>query len=300
MGEFRYHPSGWLLLFMDGGSSRRQIRGTHMRTQSFDDGADSDPGDVGRVSVRLLGGFEVRRDRAGLPMPMSVQRLVAFLALNPRTLMRTYVAAVLWPDQVQARADASLRSTLWRTRGASANLIESSSMHLRIARPVLVDVHYVIELVPRLMDPAAACGGSDYNPSRLAGELLPDWTDEEWLHMERERMRQLCLHGLEAQSARLMTDGRYGEAVEAALAAVRVEPLRESAHRRLIEIYMAEGNAAEALRQYDWYRRTLYFELGLEPSQDVTRLVHRFRAGPIQPMRHRHTGRDWAAGSMSR
>jgi DNA-binding SARP family transcriptional activator len=140
----------------------------------------------------------------------------------------------------------------------------------------------VIDLVHRLMDPTAQCVRDDFDPGRLTGELLPDWTEEDWLYVERERMRQLCLHGLEAQSKRLMVDGRYGEAVEAALAAVRTEPLRESAHRRLIEIYMSEGNAAEALRQYDWYRRLLHSALGIEPSSDVTRLVYLVR----HPVRH--------------
>jgi len=43
------------------------------------------------------------------------------------------------------------------------------------------------------------------------------------------------LHALESLSARLATLGRYAEAVEAALNAVDIEPLRESAHRALIQ-----------------------------------------------------------------
>jgi DNA-binding SARP family transcriptional activator len=248
----------------------------------------------GRVgpSVSLLGGFTARQDRARLVLPLSAQRLVAFLALNRRVMMRNYVAGVLWPDAPQARAEASLRSTLWRMGRAGASLIETSTTHLAIARTLAVDVHDIVELVYRLMDPTVPCAHDDFDPGRLAGELLPDWTEEDWLYLERERVRQLCLHGLEAQSMRLMTEGRYGEAVEAGLAAVRAEPLRESAHRRLIEIYMSEGNAAEALRQYDWYRRVLYSELGLEPSPDITRLVHRFRA----PVQGPPAGRQLAAG----
>ncbi len=234
-----------------------------------------------RLSISLLGGFSACHDRNHLPVPRTVQRLVAFLALNPRSMMRTHVAGVLWPDAPQARAEASLRSTLWRMRGTCTNFVDASATHLAIARTLQVDVHEVVDLAHRLMDPTAECARDDFDSTRLTGELLPDWTEEDWLYVERERIRQLCLHGLEAQSKRLMIDGRFGEAIEAGLAAVRAEPLRESAHRRLIEIYMSEGNAAEALRQYDWYRRVLRTELGIEPSPDVTRLVHHVRVAPI-------------------
>ena len=55
-------------------------------------------------------------------------------------------------------------------------------------------------------------------------------------------------------------------ALHLALEAVRAEPLRESANARLIEVYLAEGNVCDALRQYDAFRALLQRELGLEPS----------------------------------
>ena len=42
--------------------------------------------------------------------------------------------------------------------------------------------------------------------------------------MERERFHQLRLHALEALCDRLTTAGRYGEAIDAGLAAVTAEP----------------------------------------------------------------------------
>jgi DNA-binding SARP family transcriptional activator len=57
------------------------------------------------------------------------------------------------------------------------------------------------------------------------------------------------------------------------MAAVAADPLRESAHRRLALVHMDEGNFAEALRQYDVYRRLLRTELGLPPSPRFRRLV---------------------------
>ena len=42
-------------------------------------------------------------------------------------------------------------------------------------------------------------------------------------------MRQRMLHALEALSRAMTASGRYGEAVEAAMMAIGVEPLRERA-----------------------------------------------------------------------
>ncbi len=74
---------------------------------------------------------------------------------------------------------------------------------------------------------------------------------------------------------RLTTARRYGEAVEAGLAAVRAEPLRESAHQVLVKVHLAEGNRFEATRQYQNRRRLLQSELGLEPSPGLTELLAR-------------------------
>ena len=73
---------------------------------------------------------------------------------------------------------------------------------------------------------------------------------------ERERIRQRLLHGLEAfAGAARATDP--ADAVEAAMDAIRIEPLRESAQQLLIEAHLAEGNVIEALRTYRAYARLL-------------------------------------------
>src|SRR4029077_344554 len=110
------------------------------------------------------------------------------------------------------------------------------------------------------------------DPRLLTGELLPDWYDD-WVMVERERLRQLSLHALEALAEQLLEVGRLGAALEAALEAVAMEPLRESAHRLLIRIHLAEGNGAEAIRESELCGRLLRDQLGLEPSPQLARLV---------------------------
>jgi DNA-binding SARP family transcriptional activator len=118
--------------------------------------------------------------------------------------------------------------------------------------------------------------------------LLPGCYDD-WAILERERMRQRMLHALEALSRAMTACGRYGEAVEAAMIAIGVEPLRESAQRALVQAHLAESNFIEARRDFLSYRNLVRRELGVEPSRELAGLVSW----------QQRTGRDTTAGRQS-
>ena len=90
--------------------------------------------------------------------------------------------------------------------------------------------------------------------------------------LERERLRHQRLHALESLAARLRRQGRHGAAVDAALAAVAAEPLRETAQRALVAAHLAEGNVIEAIRGYRRFAALLHDELGLRPSAQLDAL----------------------------
>ena len=117
---------------------------------------------------------------------------------------------------------------------------------------------------------------SEHAISTLSVDLLPDWYDD-WAVAEAEEWRQLRLHALDALAERLTAAGRYADATSAALAAVKAEPLRETAHAVLIRVYLAEGNRAEALSAYEHYRALLRTELGLEPTPLIQALIKDLR-----------------------
>jgi DNA-binding SARP family transcriptional activator len=222
--------------------------------------------------LSLIGGFLLTCGGRTISLPLGAQRLLAFLALQQRPLLRSYVAGNLWPDSSEARSSACLRSALWRLQRPGV-VVHATSNYLRLADGLEVDTREITTRVRRLLDESVPCSAEDLDPTPLTGELLPNWRADDWILVERERLRQLCLHGLEAICRRLLTLRRYGEAVEAGLAAVLTDPLRESAHRILITVHLAEGNYWEALRQYRWYERILHDELRLEPSTQITALV---------------------------
>jgi DNA-binding SARP family transcriptional activator len=113
----------------------------------------------------------------------------------------------------------------------------------------------------------------------LSTELLPGWYDD-WALVAAEDWRQLRLHALEALVELLVTKRRFGDAVAAALAAVRADPLRESAHGALIRVHLAEGNQTEALAQYRRYENLLQAELRLSPTPHLCQLVEHLQQQP--------------------
>ncbi|WCI08898.1 bacterial transcriptional activator domain-containing protein [Arthrobacter sp. OVS8] len=143
------------------------------------------------------------------------------------------------------------------------------------------DLQQCREQAARLLAPGGDLSAEDTNSSPLTGDLLPEW-DEDWLLIERERLRQVQLHALEALAVRLRNLGRYPEAIDAALRAKAIEPLRESVHAVLIDICLDEGNVAAAHEYLRRYSAILWTELGLRPSP---RLLERVRdASRLPPM----------------
>jgi DNA-binding SARP family transcriptional activator len=230
--------------------------------------------DASGVRVTLLNAFELVCDGAPVPLPMSVQRLVAFVALHPHPLLRPYVAGSLWLHTTDERACANLRSVLWRLHRGGLGVVEASDQQLRLGADVHVDLHEAEAVARRALDDDCA-EGLDLDPSLLARDLLPDWYDD-WVLIERECFRQLRLRALDALCDRLMCAGRLREALEAGLSSVSGEPLRESAHRALVRVHLADGNAGEAIRQYRFCRRLLREHLGIEPSDRMKELIRGF------------------------
>jgi DNA-binding SARP family transcriptional activator len=226
----------------------------------------------GRARLCLVSRFELTLDGAPVPLPMTAQRVLAFLALHNRPLLRPVVAGTLWPETAEARANASLRSALWRLKSCGSAAVNASGTYLRIAPEIDVDLHETLPIIHGLLDRSIPCHQLSLWELAIAGDLLPDWYDD-WLLIERERFRQLRLHALEALCDQLTSLGRFVEAIEAGLLAVSGEPLRESAHRTLIKAYLAEGNHAEAVRHYRLCRRLLQRELGVAPSPQLVKLL---------------------------
>jgi DNA-binding SARP family transcriptional activator len=223
--------------------------------------------------IKLLGAFSVSVNHCSVALPSNAQRVLGFLAVTGLEQPRDSIAAHLWPGASPDRAMSNLRTALWRVRRAHPAIVRARRDSVRLEDGVAVDYDLLTARARQII----AENGSDESvidlaPDLLEIELLPGW-DEEWLLIDRERYRQLRIHALESLSCLLTTKGLFGRAIDVACAAIRVEPLHESAHAALIAAHIAEGNRTEAIRHFRSYSRLLADETGLAPSPRLEQLI---------------------------
>lgn len=225
--------------------------------------------------LHLLGSFWLTLDGDAHGLPLGGQRILAALALRGR-LSRTRLAGLLWPDTRPAQAQTNVRHALWRLAQATGGtpLVASHAGELHLDARVGTDVGVLVAGAHH-----ASGDGGDAPVGWLADllrpeavDLLPDW-DDEWLHVDRERMRQLRLHVLDQWARRLTEASDFGLALEVALSALHTDVLRESAHRAVIRVHLAEGNVQEARRSFAYCRSVLAAEIGVAPSPATAALV---------------------------
>lgn len=218
--------------------------------------------------VHLFAGPYVTQGSDRREVPEGSKQLLAFVALRRRRVERRQAAGTLWPCGDEERAAGNLRSALWRLRRAGINVLVADKWSLALSGEVQVDLHLTEQWATRLIEGRQTEDDLAVSPSVAdALDLLPGFYDD-WVLMERERIRQRILHALEVLSESLVAAGRFADAIEAAMLASGAEPLRESSQRALIKAHIAEGNLTEARRSYRAYRDLVYRELGVAPSDE--------------------------------
>jgi DNA-binding SARP family transcriptional activator len=233
------------------------------------------------LQIELLRQFQVSSGGLSLALGHSGERLVAYLALADRPLARDHIAGALWPDTSQSRAAANLRRALCLVRRYAPGLMRGNAYRLSLVGGISVDVRAQRRLVEDITGGERTTANAD-ELRLLRGGLLPDW-DEPWLEASREELRQLRLISLETVAAAHLGESRPAAALAAALCVACDEPLRESAHRLVVQAHLALGNWAEAARHYMRYRTQLWAELQMRPGAGMEALMKPVLGDPVQP-----------------
>lgn len=217
------------------------------------------------VGLHLLNGPYVTVGSKRRDVPEGGKRLIVLIAIR-RRLSRSAVAQALWPDVAPRRAAGNLRSVWWRLRGNGIDVLCERDGMLGVAPDVRVDLDVLTARAWRLA--SGRCGRDDLAalPQAIeALDLLPGCYDP-WVCDERERLRAAMLDMIDVVSVELCRAGRWAEAIDAALVAVGVDPLRPSSHSALVAAHVGEGNLSEACGADERRRRLLRDEFGVESS----------------------------------
>ncbi len=205
---------------------------------------------------------------------------LAYLVLErDRLVPRDELADAVWGEGVPPTWRAALRGVLGRVRttlasGVSPELVlacDQGCYQLRLPPPVEVDVERASA------DLASARFALERGDPEMAHEraaravaiarrgFLPGTTGQ-WVERRQAELRELRVEGLEIVSDAGAALGRAADALHAAEEALAIQPLRESAHVRVMTAHARAGNDGEALRAYERCRQVLVEELGAFPS----------------------------------
>src|SRR5262249_47987700 len=111
-----------------------------------------------------------------------------------------------------------------------------------------------------------------YRGDLLDGIGVHDPAFEEWLLIERQRLRHLFEEVLTRQITQSIADRTPDRADAAARRLLSLDPLREEACRVLMQIHAERGETAQALKLYEALRERLNTELGVKPAPETTKL----------------------------
>lgn len=227
--------------------------------------------------------------------PIALQRqkalaLVAYLALAREPVSRDELASLFWPDLSQERARAALRTTLPAlTQAAPIAWIAADRRAVQLVpAAVTIDALRFAGLIAEVRGHAherplhcPACrarlrAAADlYRGDFLQGFHLAAAPDFETWHLtQREALR----HEM-AWVLRMLTDpqDRIDGIVDATVVRdaqrwIEIDPLNETAHHTLMELFAAQGRRADALRQYHACAALLQAELGVAPAPETRAL----------------------------
>lgn len=180
---------------------------------------------------------------------------LALLGEQPRESM----AALLWPDVPQARAQANLRQRLFRLRREVGGDLVGLAGPLRLAEDTLVDLDEETLDTPDLLAALDFSGES---------ELLDAWVQQARLQWRARRIDRLL-----GQAARMTKQGELAGAIALTERALGLDSLHEHAWRRLMQAHYLRGDRAAAVAAFERCEQALRTELGLRPGAETLALL---------------------------
>ena len=244
------------------------------------------------LELDLLGGFQARAAGRPVDVPGRKERaLLAILALPPGELRsRDRLAGLLWSDRGDKQARDSLKSAISRLKTAFSSLhpapIVSDREYIALDREkVAVDVAAFERLIGEGTPECIVRATGLYRGDLLDGVDVRDQAFEEWLLLERQRLRVLARDALGTLLDQHLASGARASAAVVAHRLLALDPLREGAHRALMQIYAEQGQATQALKQYQLCRDALQHELGVRPEAETERLYKSIaeKRGAVRP-----------------
>ena len=263
---------------------------------------------MAHLAAHLLGSLQVTLD--GNPVTGfesdKARALLAYLTVETgRPHRREKLAGLLWPERPERAARANLRRVLANLRQIISDReavppflsITPQTIQLDMAGDLWSDVAAFSIPLWGFFDLRSPGLRADspltrqavdqaeeavvlYRGDFLEGFSLPGSAAfEEWVLANRERYRRLAMQALRHLVKHYERCGDLERALQYAWRQVELDPWQEEAHLQVMRLLALDGQRGAALAQYETCHRLLAAELGVEPTEETTRLSRRIRNG---------------------
>lgn len=229
------------------------------------------------LNIRLMGTAEAAvGEKPFVLNHLKSRALLFYLAATGQPHSRDHLATLLWGESGQREASHSLRSSLYHLR---------KTLHLHRLDEALVSQGERVSLHPAWFECdmlefyRLVAQGDEAALSQAVGlwkgPLFQGFTVnnaplyEGWVQAENTRLAQMCFDALDRLTA--LAEGReaWTVALEYARQMTQIDPLAETAQQRLMRLYLRQGEAGLALRQYLQFEAQLQGELGIRPCAET-------------------------------
>jgi len=252
---------------------------------------------MAHLSIRLLGGFEVKKD--GEPITDlgtdKARGLLAYLAVEAaRPQRRETLVGLFWPQHGEQRARANLSQALYMLRcalgrddaGRWLECADRETVQFNRESDYWLDTAALVDALRSARKSQAGDGALShlteaaalYTGPFLAGFSLADSPAFEfWSLLQREQLHGLMLTILERLVACHETRAAYEPALSYAWRLAELDPWREEVQQSVMRLLALSGRRCEALAHYVAWRRRLAQELGVAPLATTTQLYQEIR-----------------------
>jgi len=266
-----------------------------------------------QLGIELLGPFVVTKDGQRLTFSYDkVRALLAYLAVESgptasggSPISRARLAGLLWPDQPNSAAQASLRQALSRLRSLLDDrdtllpflLVERDTIQVNRASNIQIDLNSFRDALARvathphrnwlacpncaaLLEKAEHLVHGDF----LEDLFLPD-SDlfESWASTWRERINVQALNLFSGLAQFYERRGEPDRTLVYATRQIEIDPYHEPAHRQMMRALVRSGDRSQAVRHFNNLERMLSNELHILPDAETTALFEDIRRGVPLP-----------------
>jgi DNA-binding SARP family transcriptional activator len=222
-------------------------------------------------------------------MNIRASALVYYLVMNRRTHSRDELATLFWDNMPSVQARKNLRNILpcLRTVLDTYFIITHHTITFNTHTAFWLDV----AVFCRLLSPPLDSVATEYLWEAVGlyqGDFLQGFgvrhapRFEEWMLLERERLRAMMIDALTTLANRHTRQHDYQQGIIATRHLLELEPWNETAHQQQMVLLALQGRRDLAQTQYDVCSRILETEFGLHPLPETTALHQAIQAGDLR------------------